>query len=125
MELHRTFGIIVYGGAVVECPNFQHGSVAVIDDKDIGNNKIINDQTKDLKKEVVQVILNIDLTVNEETQKTKKLGELVEALQKISNTGKDTDNVHREKKIDVEQKVDLIPTNQETNTYESHIPLSR
>lgn len=108
-----------------EGSKFQHGSVAVVDDNDTGNDKIINDQINDLKKEIVQVISNTDLTVSEKTKKTKELGELIEALQKILKIGKDMDNVHIEKNIDVEQKIDLIPKNQEINNYKGYILLSK
>lgn len=78
-----------------------------------------------MKKEIVQVISNTNLIVREKTKKTKELGELIEALQKILNIGKDMDNAHIEKNIDVEQKMDLILKNQEINNYKGYILLSR
>lgn len=50
---------------------------------------------------------------------------MIKVLQRILNIGKDTDNVHIEKNINVEQEVDLILKNQDINNYKDHILLSR
>ena len=36
-----------------ESSKFHHGSVAVLDDNDAGNDKIINDKIQDLTKEII------------------------------------------------------------------------
>ena len=104
---------------------FHHGSVAVIDDNDAGNDKIINDQIQDLKREMIQTVSNPDLTLSEKTAKTKELGELIKALQNVLDLGKESKIINTDKNMDLEKKMDIIPHDEDIAGYKGHILLSR